>query len=529
MQAYTKRVTTDSYDESLLASHFLERALLFTIVAHIMAMVSMALLLLPGMPGGNPLEARITYLATNTWLWRLGWFPWHLSALSDLLLAIALLRTAWIPRYPALFVLLTTVAAVLIEQPGEFSWSIYGVNLAQAAIENGNLAPYLEFETKVYPQVAGVAAALYVVSACGWTWCFVEAKLWSRPLTWLSCLAWGLLFVVSLCLFLPMDYRPNHEIIAAGNAIGFILMMLWFAALTELVLRRSRPSSQTGRMAVWTYPRHNFLSPIFNFLAESRLARAFGEYMPPVAFRSDITNVIYVNYLVEAECLIPLLPIGLELQCLGTDKKYSLFTHLSYQHGHFGPRFLGPLRAFMPSPVQSNWRLYVYDPRTNCQGIYFVTTAINQTLPALLARVLSEGLPMHLLAKGAIIAEVDGSFHVHLDPGTGSAPDLMMHLKASSEPILSPPWNLCFDNFHELLAYCVPQDRGMSSQPWYSRTTRQEIELPIPLDSCESLTGTVVSQAAEKIAGNSEAICFRVPKLAFLFKREEYDYWEQEI
>jgi hypothetical protein len=524
MQPYTERATTDSRDGSLLASRFLERALLFTIVAHFTAMLSMALLLLPGMPGGNSLDGRIAYLATNPWLWRLGWIPWHLTALSDLLLAIALLRTKWIPRYPALFVLLTTLAAVLIEQPGEFSWSIYGVKLAQTAIETGNLAPYLEFETSVYPQVAGVAATLYVISACGWTWCFAKAKVWSRQLSWLSLATWGILFAVSLCLFLPSEYRPNHEIIATGNAIGFVLMMLWFFAVTELVLCRSRPSSLMGRMAVWTHPRRNFLTYFLNLLGESRLARAIGEYLPPLAFRSDITNVIYVNYLVDIQCLIPLLPLGLELQRLGPDKNYSLFTHLTYQHGHFGPRFLGPLRAFMPSPVQSNWRLYVYDPQTNCQGIYFVTTAINQTLPALLARFLSEGLPMHLLQKGEVIAEKDSSFRVQLDPSTGSAPDLMMKLKASSEPILNSPWNLCFDNFQELLAYCVPQDRGMSSQPWYGRITRQEIDLSIPLDSCEPLTGAITSQATEKIVGTSEAICFRVPKVSFLFKREEYDY-----
>src|SRR5579885_1560851 len=92
-----------------LASRFLERALLFTIVAHAAAMASIALLLIPGLPGGiNPLAARVAYIANNPLLWRLGWLPWQITALSDVLLAIAMLRTNWIPRIPAILVLVTT-------------------------------------------------------------------------------------------------------------------------------------------------------------------------------------------------------------------------------------------------------------------------------------------------------------------------------------------------------------------------------------------------------------------------------------
>jgi hypothetical protein len=517
-------MTISQSEPKLLASRFLERALLFTILCHASAMLSMAVLLLPGMPGGNSLDARAAYLVVHPWLWRLGWLPWHLTALSDLLLAIALLRTAWIPRFPAYLVLLSTLAAISIEQPNEVIWSFQGPVFAQDAIQNADLASYLAFETQVYVLVAGVAASLYTLSACAWTWCFAKAKVWSPQLTWLSLITWSILLAVSISPLLPANLRPDTGLIAAGNALGFVLMMLWFCAVTELILRRSRLESINGRMARWVHPKRNLLASLLNLVAESRLARAFGEYVPPLSFMSDISNVIYVNYLVEAERLSPLVPWGLELQRLGPDGKYALFTHLSYQHGHFGPSLLGSLRRFMPSPIQSNWRLYVSDPQTNQQGIYFVTTAINQVLPAILARILSEGLPMHLLQKGEIIAKNDGSFELCLDAGGGTAPDLKMRLQTSSEPVLGTPWNLCFDSYQDFLAYCVPQDRGMSSQPWYGRVTRQEIELGIPLELCEALTGTIVSHASQAIVGDAEALCFRVPQVAFRFHREEYDY-----
>src|SRR5438034_3932625 len=75
------------------SARLLERALLFSFVIHGVAMLSMAFLLLPGMPGGGTADdvARMRHVAAHPWLWRLGWFPWQLTALSDLLIGIGLL------------------------------------------------------------------------------------------------------------------------------------------------------------------------------------------------------------------------------------------------------------------------------------------------------------------------------------------------------------------------------------------------------------------------------------------------------
>jgi hypothetical protein len=95
------------------SARLLERALLFSFAIHGVAMISMALLLLPGMPGGGTLsdEQRLRYIAGHPWLWRLGWIPWGLTALSDLLIAVGLLRTSWIPKLPAALTAAVTVAA----------------------------------------------------------------------------------------------------------------------------------------------------------------------------------------------------------------------------------------------------------------------------------------------------------------------------------------------------------------------------------------------------------------------------------
>src|SRR2546422_1994470 len=127
------------------AARFLEATLLFNLAIHAIAMVSMALLLLPAMPGGTaPDDARrIAYIAHHPWLWRAGWFPWQLTALADLLLAIALFATPWIPRLAALITVILTAAAIIPDQTGQFLWITRGVQLASQAIHSGDLRAYL--------------------------------------------------------------------------------------------------------------------------------------------------------------------------------------------------------------------------------------------------------------------------------------------------------------------------------------------------------------------------------------------------
>src|SRR5262249_22034737 len=234
----------------------------------------------------------------------------------------------------------------------------------------------------------------YTLTAICWTWCFAAARTWSTALDILSPIVWGLLLLVSGGPLADANFPAAH--VAIGNAVGFVLVMLGLVLVTEKVLRRSRPDERNGRMAPWRSPYLKPFGPLLDFIANSRLIRAFGELLPTPAFVSDITDVIYVNYLVDASRLEPLVPPYLELQRIGPGGKYALFTHLTYNHGHFGPRFLGPLRRLLPSPLQSNWRIHVRDPQTGVLGIYFVSTVTTNPLNALAARHLSEGVSMHI-------------------------------------------------------------------------------------------------------------------------------------
>jgi hypothetical protein len=517
-------------NEPRLAARFLEQTLLVNLAVHAVALVCTPLLLLPGLPDGNSAgtAGRIGYLASHPWLWRLGWLPWQAAALVNVLTGLALWRTSWIPRLPAAVALLFTLLAVVPDQTGQALWVTRGLDLAAAADRSGDLRSYLDFEGQAYRAVVIWGRSLYVGMALGWTWCFAAAGTWHQGLTVLSSITWSLLALGSAALLLPEEFRPTLGVVNASNAVGFPLLLLWLALAAEQVLRRARPDEKHGRLAPWRHPWRGFAGRTVEMLANSRLLRAYCEWLPPLAFLSDITDVIYVNYLVEADRLEPFVPMGLELQRLGRAGRYALFTHLTYRHGHFGPRLFGPIRRVLPSPVHSNWRIYVFDPHTGMRGIYFVTNAIASTPHALAARLLSEGMPMHVFRRAAVQVGDDRVCRVLLDPGEGSAPDLEAVLRPGDPVLPGPPWNECFDSHSSMLAYCVRQDRAFSSQPWYRRITRQEIALAIPLESCEPLAGEVRSYVAAAYVGDAVPLCFRVGRVAFCFEREEYDQRERE-
>jgi hypothetical protein len=506
------------------AARFLEQTLLANVVIHALAMLTMALFLMGSLPGGPTKDdaERVARIAEHPWLWRLGWLPWHLCALVDLVTGVALVATRWAPRLPAVLTLLVTLFAVIPEQTGELSWVSRGVGLAQAAHQTGDLQGYLDFEAWAFHLAVVVGASIYLVMFLGWAWCFAAAGTWSRALTWLTPIICGLLAVGSFGLLLPPPYRPGDLLVGASNMLGFPLLEVWLILVTERVLRRSRPDEAHGRLLPWRHPWRGPVGRALDIAANSRFVRLGCEWLPIPGFRSDIRDVIYCNYLVEADRLLPLVPVGLELQRLGADGRWALFSHLTYVHGHFGPGFLGPLRKLLPSPVQSNWRIYIRDPRSGKIGIYFVTNAIASTPHALAARLLSEGMPMHALAHGAVTVTPGGDIRVRLDPGLGSGPDLEADLRPAAAE-LPGPFAACWANYQEFLTYSVTQDRALSTQPWYDRVTRQEIRLGISLEVCEPLSGSVRSRAAEALFGPAACVCFRVPRVSFCFDCEEHD------
>jgi len=523
----------------------LERALLFNFVIHGVAMLGMVALLGAYLPGssGSPDDARIALIAQHPWRFRLGWLPWQLCAVGDLWLALAMVRTPWLPRRAATAVVLLTIAAVIPDQYAQAQWITRGVWLAQH-----NRGAYLAFEQAIFPLTAGWGALFYTLGGLGWTWCFARATapapsstittmtsatpltpapspIWSREISLLSAFLWPTMLLASVSALLVQARGSAATFLGLVNAVGFLQLQCWLGLVTEQILRRARPFEATGRLARWRHPARGPLPRLLELLANSRLCHALMALIPKLSMRSEITDVVYVSYLVPAEVLLPLVPPELALQRLGPEGAYALFTFLTYRHGHFGVAALGPLRKVLfPSPVQSNWRIHVTNPHTGHRGITFVTNAIANTPLALAARLMTEGMPMHVFAR-ARLSSTGGALSLHCDPGQGSAPDVELTLREAAAPAWTGAWTACFAGYEAFLAYCVPQDRALSSQPSRRRISRQEIDLAIPLAACVPLEGEVTSRAARAIVGEAQPLCFTVPKVQFSFSAEAHDHY----
>lgn len=61
-------------------------------ITHALGLLAMLLLILPGISPHLPLEQRAAYVREHTAAWRLGWFAWQASALSDVWLTFELFR-----------------------------------------------------------------------------------------------------------------------------------------------------------------------------------------------------------------------------------------------------------------------------------------------------------------------------------------------------------------------------------------------------------------------------------------------------
>lgn len=502
----------------------LERALVQTLVAHAAtAFVTAAVLswYLPGAIESNDL-ARVARLAHHPWVFRFTAMGWIWCAFAQTNVAWALVGQRARVGGVAFAAFALACVGALIDTATWLGWMTAGVDLARpVAAGRGSLDAFLAWERHQLVATAGFAGTAHTLAFFAQAWCLAKVVHVPRALTGATA---TLMLPVALASCVTSVHASWPRLVGGVHGVGFALLLAWMAVTTERVLRVHRTERAWGRLAVWRHPSRGVIGRVANVIANSRLVSALVEPLPIAAMVSDIREVVYVNYLVEAEKVLGMVPEGLELQRLGDGGRWALLSFLTYRHGHFGFRFMGPLRRLTPSSVQTNWRVHVRDPRTGVVGITFITNAIDHTFQALAARLFTEGMPMHVLARAALDCDATtGSVHVELDPGEGTAPRATLDLKPCEAPVFEEEWAECFKDFRGFLEYCVPQNRAMSAEPWLARVTRHEIQLPIALADCQPIGGDVRSSTVEAIVGGAQPVCFRVAGLRFVFEEEIHD------
>lgn len=222
----------------------LYRAIVFTFLAHGAAMLGMAIFLLPLVPGGGGAGGdveRMLRIAESPLSYRLGWLGWQITAVSDVLLAIALFRVTDAgtrARRWATWTAVLTGLAVIPDQAAQFLLVTRGVELARMGAPYRDTTDFLGFENIMFPLTSGWAAGLYTLGAIGWAVTLRSSGIWNRLLARLTPPMLALFGAISIAPLLPLAVRPRPELIGGGNAVAFTVLEGWFVAVLLLVRKR---------------------------------------------------------------------------------------------------------------------------------------------------------------------------------------------------------------------------------------------------------------------------------------------------
>lgn len=237
--------------------------------------------------------------------------------------------------------------------------------------------------------------------------------------------------------------------------------------------------------------------------------------------RSDVFDVVYLTWLIPAERVQALAPESVDLW-----QRNGLvpFTILSYRHQHFGPAMLGPLRRLLPSPLQSNWRLYLRNapPGAPDERTVLFTHNVLSSLPYVLgARTMSDALPADLPAT-FVHQRAGDVYTTEIEPGAGSAPALAAHVRRSDRSQLPPAFADIFEDWHAAVSFLALQDAAVVNVANLGRLAFARIDLPIALAEVVAAEAEHVScHAVESLRPVGGPLCFVVPRVPFTVCSEQ--------
>lgn len=234
--------------------------------------------------------------------------------------------------------------------------------------------------------------------------------------------------------------------------------------------------------------------------------RAVFSRLPFLTLESDVHDVVYLTWMMNAATAQAMVPAGVRLWQRNGLTPFSILT---YRHGHFGPALAGPVRRLLPSPLQSNWRFYLEEPGK----VYFVRNVMDSTLHALGTRIFSDILPTHLPER-FVHAREGEEYVTSIVPGAGSAPLLAARTRVSAKRDLPADLAGAFSCWDEAVSFLACQHMAMIEVPGIGRMAESKISLPIPLNEVLPLEAeSVTCPMAGADAG--APFCFAVPRVKF--------------
>jgi hypothetical protein len=284
----------------------------------------------------------------------------------------------------------------------------------------------------------------------------------------------------------------------------------------------------TGSGADYRHPRAGAagraLARLLNSRRLARLRHAVFKRLPFPVLRSDVADVVYITWLVDADGARALLPPGLAL--FERDGK-TPFTVLTYRHGHFGPALAGPLRRLFPSPLQSNWRLYLDGAQSGAQSVplpqaaparsvWFLENVMDSVLYAAGTRLFSDIMQTQLPARFAH-ARAGDAWVTAIEPGWKGAPLLRSTVRPAAQAALPPAFEAMFGSWEEAVDMLACQDGALAWSARLDALVLARIDLPVALEEVQPLApvGTPECSLLKRLAPAGEPLSFLVARVPF--------------
>ncbi len=509
------------------------KALLFCVISHVAALALTAALLMPALDMSVDAQLRAEAVAQGPWRWRLGWIAWELAALGNVLMSAAL--ASLLARTPhrqgfawAATGLVLALLGVVPDMAGNLSMIF---DLVEAAREiPPDPATYVAIESLAFWRVGTLAAGLYTamglcwlfaaLNACGGSWrhrVLLTLGTLSAALFTFSAVANGRATMAAV----EVGHYEGFEVGSLANALAFplwLLTALWIGVALAQTHHAAHPAADAhARLVRWPHASasERLMARAANAHGLRDLARALTGRLALPQLRSDVTDVVFLNWLVPSERVAHLLPPPLKLHDLDA---MTALTVLTYRHNHFGPLLLGPLRRLAPSPLQSNWRLYLAPERPDAEqdAVYFLSNCVDMGIMVPAARIFSDALPAHYASAFTHTRQGD-VWITAIDPEGGSALDLRSEVIAVGEPSLPATFAQRFESWTDAVRYLTSQSRVLAVHTAFDALHQSNIHIPIDPEAVTParVVGRIESRWLADLVRGCEPLVFVVPTLQF--------------
>lgn len=270
----------------------------------------------------------------------------------------------------------------------------------------------------------------------------------------------------------------------------------------------------------FVHPHKSFIGRFLNFVLNNvsfiKTKRLICHPFTKARLKSDVRNVVFLNWLVPIENVRHLIPRHVKVKQYG---KNVLLTVLTYKHGNFRPTMFNWLKPVFGSPLQSNWRLYIDNNdlfQVQEPTVFFLKNVMDSFTYVVGSRVCSNILQSHLPEK---FKHDIGETHIstEINPGESNAPDLRVTLKRRAEWKLSSDFESTFSSVENLIDTICYQHFAISDQPDGNQYSVGKINLSFSHADIEPLeVVNFGSYWLENIVGKSECCAFIIKDLSFL-------------